>query len=402
MALPLSYNVKSVRARWPIATLAVVGIALVVAVVTVLLAMAQGFAAALRGTGRSDNVMITSRGANSEVTSFVELEERNAILDQLGAAPGPDGRPLVSWEWVSVVAVPRPDGRRANVVLRSVTPEASLVRTGIRMIDGRPFRPGSSEVVVGRRIRDRLPGLQLGSTLRFRRKELLIVGVFASEGAAFESEVWADFDTLRSTFRRPAGSNSLVIRVRDEAQIAALDRWIRLQPDMLLRAVSERQYYEEQAGPVANTLKALGLLVAAVMGVGAVFASMNTMYRIVASRSREIGTLRAVGFSRRAILFSFVVESALLGLAGGILGCLAASFAHGYSTGTANLQSLSELAFAFRITPPIVASSLGFALLMGILGGSFPRCGPPACPSPRRCAGTEVVGAPTSEGPRSS
>jgi putative ABC transport system permease protein len=356
-----------------VALLAVVSIALVVAVVAVLMAMAQGFATALRGTGRSDNAVVVSRGSNSEVTSFVEMEERRAILDQVHAVRGQDGRPLASWEWVSIVALPRKsDGRRANVVLRSVTPQALHVRTGIRVVAGRLFTPGLEEVLVGRRIKDRVRGLELGGVFRYRRKALRIVGVFEAEGAAFESEVWADFETLRNVFSRPPGSNSLVIRVEDEAQIAALDRWIRLQPNMLLRAVSERQYYEEQAGPVANTIKALGGLVAVVMGLGAVFAAMNTMYRIVASRTREIGTLRAVGFSRRAILLSFVVESALLGLAGGALGCLVASTVHGYSTGTANLQSFSEVAFAFRITPGILAASLGFALLMGVLGGLLP------------------------------
>jgi len=373
LPLPLSYNVRSVRMRWPVALLAVIGIALVVAVVAVLMAMSQGFATALRGTGRPDNAIVVSRGSNSEVTSFLEMEDRRAILDHVPAVRGPDGRPLVSWEWVSIVALPRKsDGRRTNVVLRSVTPQALLVRTGIRLTAGRLFAPGLDEVVVGSRILDRVRGLELGGILRYRRKELRIVGVFESEGAAFESEVWADFDTLRSALQRPPGSNSLVVRMEDPAQIAALDRWIRLQPNMLLRAVSERQYYEDQSGPVANTIKALGGLVAVVMGLGAVFAAMNTMYRIVASRTREIGTLRAVGFSRRAILLSFVVESALLGLAGGALGCLVASTVHGYSTGTSNLQSFSEVAFAFRITPAIIASSLGFALLMGILGGLLP------------------------------
>ena len=373
MALPLSYNVRSLRARWPVAILALVGIALVVAVFAVLMAMSQGFRAALRGTGRPDNAIVVTRGSNSEVTSFVELEDRNRILDHVPAVRGPDGRPLVSWEWVSAMALPRrSDGRRTNVVLRSVTPQALLVRTGIRVTAGRLFHSGLDEVVVGRRILDRVRGLDLGGTLRYRRKVLRVVGVFESEGAAFESEVWGDFETQRASFRRGPGSKSLVFRVEDPRQIAALDRWMRNQPNMLLRAVSERQYYEDQAGPVANTIKALGGLVAVVMGIGAVFAAMNTMYRIVASRTREIGTLRALGFSRRAILFSFVVESALLGLAGGALGCLVASTVHGYTTGTSNLQSLSEVAFAFRITPAIVATSAGFALTMGVLGGLLP------------------------------
>jgi putative ABC transport system permease protein len=371
--LPLSYNVRSVRARWPVAMLATVGVALVVAVFAVLMAMSQGFRSALRGTGRPDNVIVVSRGSNSEVVSFVELGDRNAILDHLSAARGPDGRPLVSWEWANVMALPRKsDGKRTNVVLRSVTPQTFLVRTGIHLIAGRLFGSRFDEVVVGRRIMDRVRGLELGGLLRYGRTPLRIVGVFESEGAAFESEVWGDFEAHRAAFGRGAGSKSLVFRVSDPTEISALDRWIRLQPDMLLRAVSEKQYYEDQAGPVANTIRALGGLVAVVMGIGAVFAAMNTMYRIVASRTREIGTLRAIGFSRTAILLSFVAESALLGLAGGAFGCLVASTLHGYSTGTSNLQTFTELAFAFRITPTIVGTSLAFALTMGVLGGLLP------------------------------
>jgi ABC-type lipoprotein release transport system permease subunit len=371
MALPLTYNVKNVRARWSVAALALVSIALVVAVVAVLLAMSQGFAASLRGTGRRDNAIVVGRGSNSETTSRVDLPHRNAILDNAPAVRAPDGRPLASWEWVTVMSLPRKsDGKRSNVVLRAVTPRAFQVRSGIRVTEGRNFTPGLDEAIVGRRILERVRGLELGGTLKHRRQPLQIVGVFESEGAAFESEIWADFDVV-AAWRLP-GSSSLVLRMPDEAQIAALDRWIRLQPNMPLRALPERQYYEDQAGPVARTIKALGGLVAVVTGIGAVFAAMNTMYRIVAVRTREIGTLRAIGFSRRAILFSFVVESGLLGLTGGVLGCLAASTLHGYSTSTANLQSFSEVAFAFRITPAIVAGSMGFALAMGVLGGLLP------------------------------
>ncbi len=373
MALPLAYNIRNVRERWPVALLAVFGIALVVAAFAVLMAMSSGFSTALRGTGRVDNVIVVSRGSNSEATSFVELDDRKAILDHLAAGSGSKEQPLASWEWVSVISLPRrADGKRTNVVLRSITPQGLLVRTGIRLTAGRHFTPGLDEVVVGRRITDRIRGLELGGTLKVRRKALRIVGVFDSEGAAFESEIWSDFETLRAAFLRDPGSKSLVVRVEDEGQIAALDRWIRLQPNMPLRAVSERQYYEDQAGPVAKTIKALGGLVAVVMGIGAVFAAMNTMYRIVASRTREIGTLRAIGFSRSAILSSFVVESAVLGVVGGAIGCLIASTLHGYSTSTSNLQSFSEVAFAFRVTPEIVAASMAFALTMGVLGGLLP------------------------------
>ena len=371
MPLPLVYNVRNVRVRWPVALLAVSSIALVVAVFAVLMAMSQGFQSALRGTGREDNAIVVSRGSNSEVTSRVELEERKAILDHLASARGAADPPLASWEWVSVMALPRTsDGKRTNVVLRTVPPQALAVRTGIRILSGRVLTPGLDEAIVGRRIVDRVRGLRLGDTVRYRRRPLKVVGVFDSEGAVFESEIWADFDTLGG--RRGPGSSSLVVRVASPAEIAELDRWIGQQPDMRLRAVSERRYYEEQAGPVSKAIRALGLLVSLVTGVGAVFAAMNTMYRIVASRTREIGTLRALGFSRRAILLSFVTESALVGLTGGVLGCLLASTLNGFTTSTANLQSFSEVAFAFRVTPPILASSLGFALTMGALGGLLP------------------------------
>ena len=373
MALPLAYNIRNVRERWTVALLAIVGIALVVAVFGVLVAMSPGFAAALRGTGREGNVMVVSRGSNSEVNSRVEIDQRNAIIEQVQPDAGPDGRLLASWEWVSVMALPRKaDGKRTNVVLRSVTPQAFLVRSGIRFTSGRAFTPGLEEVIVGRRIMDRISGLELGGILKYRRKPLRIVGIFESEGAAFESEIWGDSEVLSSAFRRGAGSNSLVIRVRDRAQIGNLDRWMRLQPNMPLKAVPEKQSYEDQAGPVAKTIRLLGGLVAVVMGIGAVFAAMNTMYRVVASRTREIGTLRAIGFSRGAILLSFVVESAVIGVVGGALGCIAASTLHGYSTSTSNLQSFSEVAFAFRITPEIIGWSMAFALVMGVLGGLLP------------------------------
>jgi putative ABC transport system permease protein len=372
VALPLVYNVRNVRVRWPVAALAVVSIALVVAAVTVLLAMSQGFASALRGTGRADNAIVVGRGSNSETTSRVVLEHRNAIVDHVQALRSGGVRPLASWDSVSVLSMARKsDGKRTNVVLRAVLPQAFAVRSGIRLIEGRAFTPGLDEVIVGRRIRERVRGLELGGTIRFRRRPLRIVGVFEAEGAAFESEIWADFEML-TPYRMPGSSSSLVVRMQDPAQIAALDRWIRLQPNMPLKAVSERRYYEDQAGPVAKTIRGLGVLVAVVMGIGAVFAAMNTMYRIVATRTREIGTLRALGFSRRAILSSFVVESALLGLVGGALGCLAAFTMHDYSISTSNLQSFSEVAFAFRITPEIVAGGMGFALAMGVLGGLLP------------------------------
>lgn len=372
-AVPLYYNLRNIRTRWRVTLLAVGGIALVVAVFSVLMSMSEGFARALRSTGRKDNAIVVQRGSASELTSGVPLDQRNQIVVDRRLATGPDGRPLASWEWVVVVSLPkRVDGQPTNVTLRAVTPSAYEVRGGIRIVEGRNFSPGLDEVVVGRKIAERIVGLEIGKSFKHQRKEFRVVGMFESEGLAFESEIWGDFDVLGAMFQRGAGSNSLVVRMKDPADIAALDKWIRAQPNMQLQALEERKYYEEQAGVLARTLKALASLVAVIMGIGAVFGAMNTMYAIVASRTREIGTLRALGFSRRSILFSFALESVLLALIAGAVGCLLAFPMNGFSTGTGQTQSFSEIAFAFRITPEIVANGMIFAAVMGLVGGLLP------------------------------
>jgi ABC-type lipoprotein release transport system permease subunit len=373
MALPLYYNVRNVRVRWQVTLLAIFGIALVVAVFAVLMSMSEGFKAALRSTGRTDNAIIVQRGSASELTSGVPIEHRQMIIVDDRVARGADGQPLASWEWVVVISLPKAtDGQPTNVTLRAVLPKAFEVRGGVEVVQGRNFTPGLDEVIVGRRLLDRIQGLRLGGTVKYQQKHFRIVGVFDSEGGAFESEIWGDFNTFGAIFQRGPGSNSLVVRMKDPAQIAALDKWIRAQPQMQLQAVEERKYYEEQAGQLSTILKRLATFVAFIMGIGAVFGAMNTMYAIVAARIREIGTLRALGFSRRSILFSFLVESVFLAVIGGVVGCLLAFPMNGFSTGTGQTQSFSEIAFQFRITPGIVATGMGFAVVMGVIGGLLP------------------------------
>jgi len=373
MALPLSYNVRNVRMRWQVTLLAVGGIALVVAVFAVLMSMSEGFQAALRSTGRRDNAIVVQRGSGSELTSGVPLEDRNMIMVDERVARDASGQPLASWELVVVLALPRVrDGQPANVTLRAVPPRAFEVRGGIRVVEGRSFTPGLDEVIVGRKLLSRIRGLQLGGNVKYQQKQFKIVGLFESTGAAFESEVWGDYDTFAAIFQRGAGSNSLVLRMKDPAAIPDLDRFIRAQPQMQLQALSERQYYEDQAGPLARVLRGLATFVAIVMGIGAVFGAINTMYAIVAARTREIGTLRALGFSRRAILTAFLIESVILAAVGGAVGCLLAFPMNGFSTGTGQTQSFSEIAFNFQITSGIVLTGMLFAVAMGILGGLLP------------------------------
>ena len=373
MALPLSYNLRNVRVRWQVTLLAIGGIALVVAVFAVLMSMSEGFKAALRSTGRTDNAMIVQRGSASELTSAVPLDDRNKIVVDERIARDSQGRSLASWEWVVVIGLNRlSDGMPANITLRAVTPRAFDVRGGIDVVDGRSFTPGLDEVIVGRKLLARIEGMHVGGTVKYQQKSFDIVGIFESQGGAFESEIWGDYDTFGAIFQRGAGSNSLVVRMKDPAAIPELDRWIRDQPQMQLQALEERQYYEEQAGALAMILRSLATFVAFVMGVGAVFGAMNTMYAIVAARTREIGTLRALGFSRRSILVSFLIESVLLSFVGGVLGCLLAFPMNGFSTATGQTQSFSEIAFSFQITPEIVLIGLTFAVVMGIIGGLLP------------------------------
>jgi putative ABC transport system permease protein len=335
--------------------------------------MSEGFKAALRSTGRTDNAIVVQRGSASELTSAVPLDDRNKIVVDERVAVDSEGRPLASWEWVVVIGLPKlSDGVPTNITLRAVPPRAFEVRSGIDIVEGRTFTPGLDEVIVGRKLVDRVEGVEVGGTVRYQQKSFAIVGLFESRGGAFESEIWGDFDTFGAIFQRGAGSNSLVVRMKDPDTIPELDRWIRDQPQMQLQAVQERQYYEEQAGALATILRSLATFVAFVMGVGAVFGAMNTMYAIVAARTREIGTLRALGFSRRAILASFLIESVLLAFLGGVIGCLLAFPMNGFSTGTGQTQSFSEIAFAFRITPEIVIFGLVFAVVMGVVGGLLP------------------------------
>ena len=372
MALPLSYNVRNVRNRWQVTLLAISGIALVVAVFTVLMSMSEGFAMALRTTGRADNAMIVQRGSASELTSWIPLDQRQMIVVRDEVARGADGQPLASPEDVVVTMKPKKDGEPTNITVRGISPRAFEVRSGIKIVQGRMFTPGLYEVIVGERIANRVQGLDIGSGVKLQKHEWKVVGTFTSQGGAFESEIWGDADVMSVDFGRSGGSNAMSVRLRPGSDVAALDRWIRSNPQMQLQAVSERKYYDDQAGPLAKILRQLATFVAIIMGVGAVFGAMNTMYAIVAARTREIGTLRALGFSRRSILFSFVVESVILAFAGGLFGCLLAFPINGFSTASGQTPSFSEVAFAFQITPDILGWGLVFATIMGLFGGLLP------------------------------
>jgi putative ABC transport system permease protein len=371
MALPLTYNVRNIRVRWQVTLLAIFGIALVVTVFVFLTAMSHGFRLALRASGRTDNAIVTQKGSASELTSGISRGNAALMMVDERIARDGDGQPLASGEIVVVANLKRKiDGGEVNVSVRGVGPKAMSVHGGMRIERGRAFTPGLDEVVVGSRTADRF-GLDVGSAVKIQKRDWQVVGVFSADGSSFESEIWGDANTMAEPLRRTGGYQSITVRLKDEASLDAFKKTYEGDPQLQAQVKSERQFYEDQAGPTASALMGLAILVAVVMGVGAVFGAMNTMYALVAARTREIGTLRALGFSRRSVLFSFVTESVFLAVVGGVLGCLLALPANGVTTATGG-ANFSEVAFAFRITPFALAIGMAFAVLMGLFGGLLP------------------------------
>jgi ABC-type lipoprotein release transport system permease subunit len=372
MALPLSYNVRNLRQRWKVTLLAIFGIGLVVAVFVTLLAMENGFRIALRSTGSPLNGIVTQRGSLSELTSWIAIGDAQVLMVDPRVARDGD-KPLASCEAIVLTNRPRKsDNQPANITMRAVPPTAFKVRNNVKIVDGRMFQPGLFEVIAGKKISDRVNGLNIGDTVTVQKRDFKVVGLFTAEGSSFESEIWGDYDAMAPAIQRNGGCNSLTLRLSNPAALYAFDKEVRANPRVQLQIDSEPKYYEDQAGPTAGALLGLAAFVAVVMGIGAVFGAMNTMYAIVAQRTREIGTLRALGFSRFSILLSFVLESMLLALIGGALGCLLAFTMNGYTAGTGQTQSFSELAFAFRITTQVLVFGMVFAVAMGFVGGLLP------------------------------
>jgi putative ABC transport system permease protein len=371
MALPLGYNVRNVRVRWKVSLLAILGMTLVVAVFVTLVAMANGFVLTLGGTGVPGNAIVTQRGSLSELSSQIPQEQLDFVAVDSRVARDSNGTPLASPEMFVVVNLPqKTTGALTNVILRGVSPMAFQVRSIVRLEAGRPFTPGLNEIIVGKGIQARIAGLDMGSTVRIQKRDWKVVGVFGAQQSAFESEVWMESTVLAQAFNRREIYQSLTVRLQHVEDLEGFAAALKGDPKLQLEMKDERAYYAEQAGDVGTRLLALALFVSAVLGIGAVFAGMNTMYAIVAARTREIGTLRALGFSRGSILFGFLIESVFLALAGGLLGCLLALPAN-FFTGATSSQ-FTEIAFAFRTSPRVLGAGLALAFVMGVLGGLLP------------------------------
>jgi putative ABC transport system permease protein len=370
MALPITYSFRSLGVRWKSTLLTTIGIGLVVAVFVGLLSMASGFRLALRASGSPENAIVLEKGALSELGSSFSKAAGDWVANDPRIARGGDGTPLVSPELVAVVALPRPDGELTNIGIRGVTPASFRLRPELTIRSGRGPRPGLFEIIVGKQAQNRIRGLQIGSRISLMKREFEVVGVFSADGSSFESEILGDFDAMASAFNHAGSENSLTVRLADSSVLPAFDRDLEANLQYPLTMTNEREYYESEAGPLIGFLRGLAAFVGVVMGIGAIFAAMNTMYAILANRTREVGTLRALGFSRSAVLMAFVLEGLLLAVAGGVLGCLLSFLITGMSASTT--AGMGEISFAFRVTPADLGYGLLFAATMGVIGSLLP------------------------------
>ncbi|MGN2392476.1 ABC transporter permease [Pelomicrobium sp. G1] len=372
MAVPLSYSIRNLRTRRLTTALTAGGMALVVFVFATVLMLEAGLRATLVQTGTYDNVVVTRRAAGTEVQSSVERVQAMIVEAQPEVALAPDGAPFASRETVVLITLPkRSSGDPSNVVIRGVGRHGLQLRSQVRLVEGRLFRPGASEIIAGRAIAERFVGAGIGERLRFGMRDWAVVGIFDAEGMGFDSEVWGDADQLMQAFRRNAYS-SVVLKLSDPAAFDAYKRRVEADPRLTVEAKREAQFYADQSQVLADFIRILGITLSVIFSIGAVIGAMVTMYSAVANRTREIGTLRALGFRRASILAAFLAESVALALAGGAAGLVAASLMQFVTVSTTNWQSFSELAFRFTLTPGIVMQSLLFSALMGLAGGFLP------------------------------
>ena len=372
MTLPFGYIARNLAARRLTTTLTAGGMALVVYVFATVLMLAAGLEQTLVSTGQDDNVIVIRRAAQTEVQSGVDRAQAGVVESLGDIAVGRDGQKLVSKEVVVLINLPKRDSNKpSNVVIRGVTPVGVDLRPQAKLVEGRMFRPGTAEVIAGRSIAGRFQGAGLGETLRFASADWTVVGVFDAGGTGFDSEIWGDSEQMMQAFRR-LGFSALVLRLADTERFDAVKQQIESDPRLTLEAKRETRFYADQSEMLSKFISYLGTTISIIFSVGAVIGAMITMYASVASRTAEIGTLRALGFSRTAILVAFLVEALLLGAIGGIVGLVAASFMQALAISTTNFQTFAELAFSFKLTPRIVVASLVFALAMGLVGGFLP------------------------------
>jgi ABC-type antimicrobial peptide transport system permease subunit len=384
MKIPVIYNLRSLRQRPTSTVTTALGMALVVAVFVAMNALANGFRAALVSTGSDENVMVLRKGAQAEMNSGVSLQAASIVTGFPFVARNADGQPLVSAETFVVVPLQRSQGGgMANVVVRGVSLAALDVRRGIEMVEGRPFRSGAREVIVGVKYARRFPSSGVGRTVRFADTDWTIVGHFSAGGSSFESEIWGENVQFMPVFRGEV-FQTVTFRMRDPGAFDGIKETLEGDSRLFVDAFREREFYANQSTLLSQVLGFIAIFISAIMAVGAVFGAINTMYAAVASRAPEIGVLLTLGFRPRSVMGSFLLEAVLIALLGGAIGCLITLPINGLVTSTTNWASFSEVAFAFRVTPGLLLNGMIFAAVMGLVGGLLPA---------RRAARQQVVDA---------
>jgi len=377
MALPLRYNVRNVFVRWRATLATIIGVALVVAVYILVQALAAGLEASNRNTGDPRNLMIVRKGSTSESSSQVSRSQFKTVQFLPQIARDERDQPLISADLVVLVSLPRKDGSgEANVTVRGISPQGIELRPQVKLVSGRWFVPGKRETVVSIKMRDRFANFDVGQKFRTGANELSVVGLMDGGDSAFDSEIWMDVDEARSIFDRENFS-SILARMSDDNAAQQFIQRIEADRRLPLRVEPETKYYSSQT-QTSVMFQVMGTFLAIAMSIGAFFAAMNTMYASVGARTREIGTLRVLGYRRRVILASFLIEGAILAAIGGVLGCMASfslqalSVYLGWQFGTVSFNTFSEVVFQFRITPALVIQGMLFAIGVGLLGSLLP------------------------------
>jgi ABC-type lipoprotein release transport system permease subunit len=372
MKIPIIYNWRSILVRPLTTVLTVFGIALVVFVFAAVLMLANGLKKTLVDTGDDNNAIVLRKGADSEISSIISRDQYNILRTQPEVAATADGIPLAAGELVVVNNIPkRADNEPSNVMVRGVSKESLLMRSRVRLIEGTMWRPGLSEIIAGSAVSKRFQGCGLGESVKMGGREWVVVGIFEADGTGFESELWGDVEQFMDAFDRPIFS-SVTVRMNDPSQFEEMQMRLEGDPRLTVGVQREKEFYEKQSQSLGLFIRVLGLTITIIFSFAAMTGAVITMYSAVANRASEIGTLRALGFRRRSILSSFLIECVLISLLGGILGLALASLLQFVKISTTNFQSFSELAFGFTLSGGIVVNSLLFAVIMGIIGGMAP------------------------------
>jgi putative ABC transport system permease protein len=371
MALPLKYNIRNIVVRKGSTLATAFTIGLTVAVFLMVMALARGIDLTLSSSGEPLNLIVLREGSTAELNSSLTSENFND-LRYLDGVERESDKPLAAGELVTLIYKARKGmSQGSNVTVRGVGPMSFKLRSGFQTVAGRLFQPGLTEAVVSKRIAERFQGLEIGDRFRIQTTDYTVVGLFDSAGKAFESEIWVDINSLASTTKRNDYS-SVLLRVKDANALSALSKRISDDQRLHLKALSERTFYEEQQGTASGALKGLAVFISFIMAVGAGFAGMNTMYAAVARRTKEIGTLRVLGFSRLSILIAFLLESVAIALIGAAIGIVLALPLNFVSTGTSNWVTFSEIAFNFRVTFELMMFALIFGAVIGFVGSLLP------------------------------